>query len=247
MATADQIPTDLTVDLGDALSPEEFMSAVRHFLGYVAEITDAQSGDGSEVAWTVRVQEGSVLIGVEPNQNAPSSRLSMIYQKAEFAALALAAGDAKGAELSEKGVGHLKALSELSSKRPNGKGIRLWVQRRPISIGPSIARFVRDDWESGYRDHGTLEGRLERISDASGSVKIAIKDFLFAKSIVCSVPEALLEKALSSFRKRVEVEGIISFRRDGSPVSIEAQAIEILPEDDELPSASDVSGIMAVA
>ncbi len=247
MATVEQIPTDLTVDLGDALSPEEFLSAVRHFLGYVAEITEAQSGDGADVGWTVRVREGSSLVGVEPSQNAPSSRLAMIYQKAEFAAVALAAGDAQGAELTDKAVGHLKALSDLSSKRPNGMGIRIWVQRKPIVIGPSIAKTVRDDWETDYRDHGTLEGRLEAIRDASGSVKIAVKDFLFPKSIVCSVPESLLEKALGSFRKRVEIEGLIHFRRDGTPISIEAQNIEILPEDDELPSAADVRGIMAVA
>lgn len=247
MATVEQIPTDLTVDLGDALSPEEFMSAVRHFLGYVSEITEAQSGDGADVGWTVRVQEGSILVGVEPSKSAPVSRLAMIYQKAEFAAAALAAGDARGAELSDKAVGHLKALSELSSKRPNGKGIRLWVKRRPVVIGPSIAKTVREDWETDYRDQGTLEGRLEAIRDASGSVKIAVKDFLFPKSIVCTVPERLLEKALGSFRKRVEIEGLIHFRRDGSPMSIEAQSIEILPEDDELPSVDDVRGIMAVA
>ncbi len=47
MATPDQIPTDLTIDLGDNLSPEEFVAAVRNFMGYVAEITDAQKGDGA--------------------------------------------------------------------------------------------------------------------------------------------------------------------------------------------------------
>ncbi|OYX44786.1 MAG: hypothetical protein B7Z02_04365 [Rhodobacterales bacterium 32-67-9] len=246
MATPEQIPTDLTVDVGDDMSPEEFMSAVRHFMGYVTEITAAQSGDGADVGWTVRVREGSYLIGVEPGRDAPSSRLSMIYHKAEHAAVALAAGDISSAELSDRAIGHLKALSDLSSKSQNGKGIRLWVQKRPIAISPGIAKTVREDWEADYNDYGSLEGRLEAIRDASGSVKIAVKDFLFPRSIVCSVPERLLETALGSFRKRVEIEGTIHYRRDGTPVSIEAHSIEILPEDDELPSADDVRGIMAV-
>ncbi len=247
MATADQIPTDLTVDLGDELSPDEFVSAVRHFLGYVSEITEAQRGDGADIGWTVRVREGSALIGVAPAHDAPASRLSMIYQKAEFAAIALAAGNAREAELSEKAVGHLKALSEIATKRPDGKGIRLWVQRRPVAIGPGIARTVREDWETDYHDYGTLEGRLEAIRDASGSLKITVRDFLYPKAIICSVPENLLASALGSFRRRVEIEGIIHFRRDGTPMSIEAQSIEILPEDDDLPSADEVRGIMAVA
>lgn len=33
MATRDQIPTDLTVDLGGDLAPEEFVAAVRDFFG----------------------------------------------------------------------------------------------------------------------------------------------------------------------------------------------------------------------
>ncbi len=56
MATEDRIPTDLTIDPGDGLAPDEFLAAVKNFLGYVAEITNAQSGDGADVAWTVRVR-----------------------------------------------------------------------------------------------------------------------------------------------------------------------------------------------
>ncbi|MCY4168309.1 MAG: hypothetical protein OXE82_08525 [Rhodobacter sp.] len=58
MATEDRIPTDLTIDPGDGLAPDEFLAAVKNFLGYVAEITNAQSGDGADVAWTVRVRGG---------------------------------------------------------------------------------------------------------------------------------------------------------------------------------------------
>lgn len=245
MATEDQIPTDLTIDLGDDLAPDEFLAAIRNFLGYVSEITSAQSGDGADVTWIVRVREGSSLVGVEPDAGAPKSRLAMIYRMAEYAPGALSRGDVTNSGVSERAVGHLRALSELASKRDNGRGIHLWVKKRPVNIGPGIARVVREDWETNYYDFGVVEGRLEGIRDASGSVRIAIKDFLYPKSINCSVPEHLLESALQSFRKRVEIEGRIHYRKDGTPISIEAESIEVLPEDDELPSADDVRGIMA--
>lgn len=229
------------------MSPEDFLAAVRSFLGYVTEITNAQSGDGSEVSWTVRVKEGSSLIGVEPNRDAPISRLAMIYEKAAHATTAMVSGDFPGAGLSEKAISYLKILSEISEKRKNGNGIQIWVQRQPITIGSSIAKVVREDWETDYRDYGTLEGRLEAIRDNSGSLKITVKDYLYPRAIVCAVPEELLEIALQSFRKRVEIEGKIHFRKDGTPISIEAQTIEILPEDNELPSAAEVRGIMASA
>lgn len=247
MAKSDQIPTDLTIDLGDALSPEEFVAAVRSFMGYVSEITDAQKGDGADISWTVKVREGSALVGVEPNASAPSSRLAMIYNQAEFGPTALARGDISGAGLSEKAITHLKNLSDLVSKHQNGKGVNLWVKRKPIGIGANIAKIVREDWDADYHDYGTVEGRLEAIQDSAGTLKIRIKDFLYPKAITCVVPERLIENVFSSFRKRVEIEGRIHYRRDGTPISIEARVIDELPEDDDLPSADDVKGIMARA
>ena len=247
MATPDQIPADLTIDLGDDLSPSEFVAAVRNFMGYVDEITNAQKGDGADIHWTVRVREGSALIGVEPNQSAPKSRLAMIYKKAGHGTKALASGDIEGARLSTKAVEHLKQLSDLVGKHKNGNGVCLWVEGNPIQIGTGIAKAIREDWQSDYHDSGTIEGRLNGIMDAAGSLRIKVTDFLYPRSINCIVPENLLDKVLGCFRHRVEIEGRIHYRRDGTPISIEVEVIEELPEDDELPTADDVRGIMARA
>ena len=247
MATPDQIPTDLTLALGDDLSPEEFVAAVRNFFGYIKEITEAQAGDGADVRWTVKVKEGSSLIGLEPEASAPPSRVAMIYEKARYAPLALARGDIKGAGLSDKAVTHLKGLADLSERQHGRSDVNLWVLREPIGLGASIAKTVQSDRDLDYHDFGTIEGRLEAISDADGGIKIKIKDFLYTKPIDCVVPEKLVAIALGSFLRRVEVGGRIHYRKDGTPISIKVMEIDLLPEDDELPSASDVRGIMAVA
>lgn len=245
MATPDIIPTDLTLDLGGDLAPEEFVAAVRNFIGYVTEITEAQKGDGADVTWTVKVREGSALVGVEPNPTAPSSRLSMIYRQATHGLSALDSGDIAGSGLSEKAVGHLKGLSDLAAKQGVKRSVNLWVKRQSVTIGGNISRKIREDWESDYYDNGTIEGRLEAIQDANGSIKIRVKDFLFPRAINCVVPEKMIDQVLNSFRRRVEIEGKIHYRKNGTPISIEAETIDVLPEDDELPDADDVRGIMA--
>jgi hypothetical protein len=246
MTTLDQIPTDLTLALGDDLSPEEFISAVRNFFGYVNEIAQSQEGDGSEVSWVVKVKEGSSLIGLDPSVSTPPSRLAMIYEKARYAPMAVARGDLVGAGLSDKAIGHLKSLSELADRHGNNESVNIWVNREPINIGAGIAKRVQEDWDNDYYDNGTIEGRLETISDAVGGIKIRIKDCLYPKAINCIVPEKMVQQVLGSFRRRVEIEGKIHYRRDGTPISIEAMQIDVLPEDHELPSASDVRGIMAL-
>lgn len=245
MATPDQIPTDLVIDLGDDLSPNEFIMAIRNFLGYVAEITEAQKGDGAEIKWTVRVHEGSALIGVEPDPSAPKSRLAMIYKKAIHGPTALAHGNIEDTGLSEKAIEHLKNLSNLAGKHQNGKGVNLWVEKKPISISSGIAKVIGEDWRSDYYDFGTVEGRLEAILDAAGGLKIRVRDFLYPRAINCVVPESLINKVLDNFRRRVELEGRIHYRHNGTPISIEVEVIRELPEDDELPTADDVRGIMA--
>jgi len=245
MATPDIIPTDLTLDLGGDIAPEEFLAAVRSFFGYVSEITEAQKGDGAEITWTVRVREGSSLIGVEPDSFVPSSRLSMIYRQATHGLAAAGSGNFAKSGLSEKAVGHLKNLSDLALKHGNGNKINLWVKKKPIPISGAISIKVQEDWDTNYHDFGVIEGRLEAIQDASGSIKIGIKDILFPRAIKCVVPEKMIDQVLNSFRRRVEVEGRIHYRKNGTPISIEADAFTVLPEDDELPDANDVRGIMA--
>jgi len=188
---------------------------------------------------------GSSPVGVEPDAGAPQSRLAMIHRIAEHAPGAVSREDVRNSGVSERAVGHLKALSELAGRRNDGRGIHLWVKGRPVSIGPGIARAVREDMKGNYYDYGVLEGRLRQIRDASGSIRIAVNDLPYPKSINCAVPEDLLETAPQSFRKRVEVEGRIHYRKDGTPIGIEVESIGKLPEDDGPPSADDVRGIMA--
>jgi hypothetical protein len=38
MATADQIPTDLTLEIGEAVSPDKFLVLAKAFFGYVEEV-----------------------------------------------------------------------------------------------------------------------------------------------------------------------------------------------------------------
>ncbi len=227
------------------MTPDEFVAAVRNFFGYINEITASQNGDGSEVTWAVKVKEGSNLIGLAPASSVPTSRLAMIYEKARYAPLAVARGDFAGAGLSDKAVGHLKALSELAEKHGDQQCVSIWIKREPINIGSGIAKRIEFENEGDFFDFGTIEGRLETISDATGGIRIRIRDFLYPKSVNCIVPETMVQMVLSSFRRRVEVDGRIRYRKDGTPISIEAAQIELLPEDDELPSASEVRGIMA--
>lgn len=245
MATPEIVPSDLALEVEEDLSPSEFMGAARHFFGLVDDVARHIKGDGEPVRWLVRVREGSTLLGAVAPSCEPQGVLNAIYGKICAAVDLLASGAVEETGLSETALKHLRGLSALTdSRKDRPVEVRIWVQRRAKLIGPEIHRFLDDEWRVDYNDFGTIEGRLEAIQ-GKDRLQIGVNDPLFRQNVRCYMTEDLLALALSSFRKRVEVSGTIHYRRDGTPVSIDASSICALPDDSELPTANDVRGILS--
>jgi hypothetical protein len=247
MATADQIPSDLTLEIGVDLSPERFMAATRAFFGYIEEIGRMTAPDGVAPDWVVRVREGSSLIGLDPAPATPIAVVRAVYARAQSGVSALAHGDIESAALPDAALKHLRTLSDLmGANRGAPAAMRIWVERKPIVLSPEIAETIKEDWRIDYRDYGTIEGRLEAIQDYSG-LELRVRDLALRLIVKCYVPEDMLDEAFRHFRKRVEVAGLIHFRRNGIPISIDVTRIEELPDDNSLPSIEEVRGIMRLS
>lgn len=121
--------------------------------------------------------------------------------------------------------------------------VRIGVERKAVALGRDVTQAIVESWGADYKDYGTIEGRLEAIQDRE-ALKIRVRDAVLRQTVDCYVPEDKLPDAFTNFRKRVEVSGLIHYRRNGVPVSIEVDAIASMPNDDELPSIDDVRGIL---
>lgn len=247
-ATPDMIPTDLTLEIGDDPSPERFMKAATAFFGYVRELSLMVAPEGEIPQWVVRVREGSDLLAVYPAPNAAPQWVQSVYSRADKGVRSLTDGSGiEASGLSEAALKHLSALSDLASgPREKPTFLRLWVRHEPVTVDATIAAVVREDERLGYRDFGTIEGILDTVQDRHGSLQLRINDTALRQTIKCYFNETQLTEAFETFRKRVEVSGVIHYRKDGTPISISAERIEKLPDDSELPSANDVRGILRV-
>jgi hypothetical protein len=242
-AKPEDIPSDLTLEIGRNLSPEKFVTTVRAFFGYVKEVSETLA-QGAAVEWTVEVKGGSALIGVAPTEYVPPEVVEAVYQKVVTGIEHVRNGDIDHSGLTEPALRHLRTLSEVSEgdkRRP--VEMRVWVKRKPTAMSADIGRVITEDWRTEYSDFGTVEGRLETIQD-KGTLLIYVRDLLFNSSVRCYFDEAMLPQVFDSFRRRVEITGTIHYRRNGTPTSIEAASIVQLPDDADLPSADDVRGIL---
>jgi hypothetical protein len=244
MATPDQIPTDLTLEIDANVTPEQFMTAARAFFGYVDEVARSVAPDGAVPKWKVMLREGSNLLAVEPAASALPAVVETVYRRAHDWAQDLADGNGQVSALPEPVLKHLKTLSELTEAKRDPVPLRLWVQHRPVQVNQEIARFIREDWRADYKDYGTVEGRLTAIQE-QGSLQLILKDEWLRQTIRCYVPEERLPDAFTNFRRRVEVSGVIHYRKNGTPISVEVEVIEPLPDDSDLPSSLDVKGLLA--
>lgn len=247
-ATPEQIPTDLTLEIGEDLPPDRFMAAARAFFGYVQEISEAVSHDADTAKWIVKVREGSTLLAVAPKPSVPPEVARVVYARAESGLRHLVNRDIEDSGLGEPALKHLRVLSEMTEAGPNKAApvsIRIWIEKKPIAFEPAIASAIREDQRADYNDYGVIEGRLETIQETYGSLQLYLRDALLKQRVRCYFPEGMLANVFEHFRKRVEVSGIIHYRRNGLPISIEAEHILGLPDDSELPTADDVRGILA--
>ncbi len=247
MATPEQIPSDLTLEISENLSPDRFMAAARAFFGYIEEVGKSASPDGTPPQWVVRLREGSQLIGVDPGATVPVEVVKAVYARVNHGIARLASGDVDEAGLSEPALKHLKTLSEFAEGvRGKPVAMKLWVCKKPNQLEPTIAKIIREDWKADYNDFGTVEGRLEAIQD-HGNLQLRIRDALLRQTVRCYIPDEMLKDALGNFRRRVEVHGNIHYRKNGAPISIEVSKIEPLPDDDDLPGIDDVRGILRMS
>jgi hypothetical protein len=248
MATSEQIPTDLTLEIGDDLSPDRFLATARAFFGYVQEISQDLVPDGDLAGWTVKVREGSTLLAVDPSPSVPPPAVQLICFRAEQGIRRLTDGNMEDSGLPESAIRHLKILADVAEGVPGKNApvpLRLWVQHKPVPFEPGLAGVIREDQRADYRDYGTIEGRLHTIQESQhGSLQFQLQDPMLRQKVRCYFPEKLLPEVFDKFRKRVEVSGMIHYRKSGVAISIDAERIDALPDDSELPSARDVRGIL---
>jgi hypothetical protein len=106
------------------------------------------------------------------------------------------------------------------------------------------ARMLRDILQieaTGYilspshEAESSVEGRLEILTTHNGS-KFVVYDVIDNRSVSCEIPIEYLDIAHRNFNKRVEVIGVVKFRKDGMPVSVKASKIIPFPNSEEIPS-----------
>ena len=245
LAKTEDVDTDITLELGGSeITPDKFRKSVNAFVGLLEAITKSVCREAPLVEWRIQVKAGSNLVGANAAEGANPQHVRHI--------LALTGQGLEQFEIEgevppvypDEAIKRIRELSNLTAKSAeDDTRIGLWVKKRRTEITPAIHTAVRAALRPGFSEYGTIEGQLSVLSDRKG-VHFVIYERVWDRPVRCTVTDDLLERMMDYWRKRIAAHGMVHYRPDGLPVRIEADDIDVFPDDNELPSHDDVLGAL---
>jgi hypothetical protein len=119
--------------------------------------------------------------------------------------------------------------------------ITVQTPRSEVSIEPAIAEHILDLTKEDDEEFGSVLGGLDSISVHRGN-EFRVWDEVDGRAVLCRFPDALLDSAKESLKRRVLVFGTLRKNRIGQVGSIAVDGMESYPADEELPTIEEMSG-----
>ncbi len=224
---------------------------VRHFTSMVEELRAPGLPDEIRVTWVVeRISKSSpftitvapvarmhrVAVDAQPVQDLPALALDGIEQLMH---------EAKRPAIFSDGVlTQLRTLSKIVGVA-NRRVMSLRANGKTVEVTGQLAVNVDKILAPAYRSVGTIEGRMD-IINAHEDPFFVIYDDLTGERVRATLGRDLsVDEVAKAIRKRVAVEGEISYRDNGTIISINADTLTVFPSDDELPSIEEIIGIFS--
>jgi hypothetical protein len=242
--TGRKIQKPLTLKLDGELSILQFRTAVDAFFELAQNVASEFASDRSDVKWTVAVREGSAIIELRPHSpTLPPERLQGVVGAIENGLKDLERGEKKRPEFfTDQALLNAKKLAKVAGEQ---LFVSVKTPRTERRVSSQVVATVDKHLEPTYKDFGTLEGTLQIVSAADAGLEFRLLDPILGLRIRCIVNEEMEQRVLGAFRKRVRVWGLIRYRSDGTPVSIQVENFEVMRLNSDLPTIDDIIGILA--
>ena len=239
---------NITLDFdAPVVSPETLKDAVCAFVDLLQEVSAEVSGPASKVQWKIEVERGSHIFIARPVADRHTTRAGKAAIRAITSGIRLLerGTDITPPYFNERALKAAKSLATLSDGRKKRVTyLRIKSSGKPLDVTPRALQSV-DKLLTGQHDlYGSIEGRLQTVSDRDGYFQFVVFDDLFDKGVNCFISDNKVgEDAIGAFRRRVIVSGIVQYDREGRPTSIKADSIRSFREPKELPTLDELHDI----
>jgi hypothetical protein len=230
---------------GNRITSERFLKAANNFFAMLKTVSDEVAGEKDSLSWTVSLKKGSLILVATPEPNKSKALVIPRAVKAIDSGIAnMEKRSIRPRYFSDSALRNLSELGSVISEEDNNiQEIKVRYNGSVRTISQHSVANVTDILGTDRRVDGSVEGKVALISDRRG-FRVYIDDLVTGQAVRCVVKKSLESKLIGSFRRRVVVSGIVHYRKDGNPISVEVHDIRMLGKRDDLPAFEDVRGIL---
>ncbi len=207
-------------------------------------LQDPVCADGPRVRWRVQVKAGSNLVGISPEPGFPMATVALIATP-WLRGLGTWNRVRQSHRISRREQFAICMILRRSSEpmKPTTPRLRFGYGNNQASLTHRSVVHTGELLSAAYADHGSIDGRLQIVSERRG-LHVVVYDPLWDKPVRCHLSDEQAQIALNNFGKRVEVFGLVRYRGDGTPVSIDVEEIVPFPVPEHIPGYRAVYGIL---
>jgi len=230
---------------GPKITADDFRRCVRNFLDLLNEVTADVSGKRKAVEWIISVAPGSIGLLATPRPTNGDSSIAKRIAHSIRDGVSQVSKRRPPEHFSDQALERLSELSSVVGLGNRGvSSIRMGVGRRVSEVSPKSMAYVDELLGTPTKAYGTVEGQLLAL-ELSGRLHFGIDETLTGKRVKCYFGEEVYNDVIKSLKQRVAAYGLISYRQDGVPKSIEIERIHAFPDDSKLPKFKDIIGLFA--
>lgn len=229
---------------GEKITADRLRRGIGDFYSLLEEISTEVSGSKKSIKWVVSVKSGSIEFVTSPEPVKGKQDFSNEIISAFGKGLSSLENSPKRPKyFTDKALESVEDLAFLPKKGNGLSGITIYIERKPHELTLQSAANVDEILGARAKSLGSIEGKLLTISQR-GSSKFYVYNSIDDKPVKCNVGDDLFNEAMEAFGRRVNVFGVIRYGKDGTVKSISAEEINVFPEKEKIPTASDVCGIL---
>jgi hypothetical protein len=239
----------LVLPVGDNVPMAQLVRAQSAFLDLLREVSRAVAATFDDpVTWVVtNVQESSAdysLVPIPLRPNVPPQQLHLMVEVVPDGIARLEKGEDRPPYFTDHALELTTTLTKIIAKEL--PFVRTRNGAAEVDITAQAGLHARRILDRPYvSEMGTVEGKAQ-IVNTHGKRQVVIFDELTGQRIECQFGQRIaLADVLAGMERRVAITGEIRSRESGEILSVIATDIEVLPTDDELPTANDVLGVLS--
>lgn len=237
-----QKPVTIKMKLAiDKIPSHEFIQSVRDFFEMLEDVAYSLYGTRKAIPWSVKIEPGSnVLVAIAGELLSPEVKPKLVSSTVKRG-LKLIQGGARPENFQDRTLERIKSLADLSEDR--GLNISIVADKSKQPISSKIRKNLSNILRLAYSEVGTIEGQLRILAKRTGRLEVEVRDEISKHLVHCTISPSQLEDAKDAFDRRVSITGLIHYRADGTPVTIDVRNIYRFPFPRELPSHEKIRGI----